>query len=79
MTTARKPWSWRSRLLLLLFAVAPMLGISWWSLGELEETYQTNVKESLAAIARAGRGHRPAPRDPPAFRDAILALEDTHS
>lgn len=55
MTTARKTWSWRTRLLLLLllFAVAPMLGISWWSLGELEETYETNVKESLAAIARA--------------------------
>lgn len=55
MKTFKKTWSWRSRLLvlLLLFAVAPMLGISFWSLSELEESYETSVKESLAAIARA--------------------------
>lgn len=55
MTTSRKTWSWRTRLLVLLslFAVAPMLGISFWSLGTLEDTYEANVQESLAAIARA--------------------------
>jgi HAMP domain-containing protein len=55
MRTFQKTWSWRSRLLLLLllFAVAPLLGISFWSLSELEESYETNVKESLVAIARA--------------------------
>lgn len=55
MMTSRKTWSWRARLLvlLLLFAVAPMLGISLWSLGTLEKTYEINVQESLAAIARA--------------------------
>ncbi|HWN66794.1 MAG TPA: HAMP domain-containing protein [Haliangium sp.] len=55
MKTPRKTWSWRTRLLVLLlsFAVAPMLGISWWSLGRLEESYETSTQESLTAIARA--------------------------
>jgi HAMP domain-containing protein len=55
MTTSRKTWSWRTRLLtlLLLFAVVPLLGISIWSLEKLEETHETNTVDALKAIAHA--------------------------
>jgi HAMP domain-containing protein len=55
MTTSRKTWSWRTRLLilLLLFAVVPLLGISVWSLEKLEETHETNTVDALKAIAHA--------------------------
>ncbi len=55
MTTSRKTWSWRTRLLvlLLLFAVVPLLGISIWSLEKLEETHESNTVDALEAIAHA--------------------------
>lgn len=55
MTISRKTWSWRTRLLilLLLFAVVPLLGISIWSLEKLEETHETNTVDALKAIAHA--------------------------
>lgn len=48
-------WSWRARLLLLLllFAVLPMLGIGLWNLHKLSSTFESHTLEQLQAIAHA--------------------------
>lgn len=53
--SSKKTWSWRTRLLLLLllFAVLPMLGIGIWNLHKLKSTFQSNTLEQLEAISRA--------------------------
>ena len=51
----KRTWSWRTRLLvlLLLFAVVPVTGITLWNLAQLEAAFEEDAVESLRAIGYA--------------------------